>query len=208
MHISRRAAECRRLPPLPRRLERSCTLRESSRISSLSSSLAASTFPPILSPTSSTCDIMVGVLGSPKGMQHSLPAETPGNGHNAEIGGRPIFRSAGAAVLSYDNQHIAARLVHTLFPLPRGAKERKRKWEQTYPFQRRSRQSSCTTASCTNFSYPYFRHIEARVKCRRARTAQAASSTARKTTRTVSLRTSQQRRKRSLAALSTLRPTR
>jgi hypothetical protein len=51
-------------------------------------------------------------------MQHILPAETPGNGHNADIGGRPIFRSAGAAVLSYDNQHIAARLVHTRFPLP------------------------------------------------------------------------------------------
>jgi hypothetical protein len=31
---------------------------------------------------------------------------------------RPIFQSAGAAVLSYDNQHIAARLVHTRFPLP------------------------------------------------------------------------------------------
>ena len=37
---------------------------------------------------------------------------------DAEIGGRPIFRSAGAAVLSYDNQHIAAWLVHTRFPLP------------------------------------------------------------------------------------------
>ena len=34
------------------------------------------------------------------------------------LGDRPIFRSAGAAVLSYDNQHIAARLVHTRFPLP------------------------------------------------------------------------------------------
>jgi hypothetical protein len=43
---------------------------------------------------------MVGVLGSPKGMQHILPAETPGNGHNADIGGRPIILSAGAAVLS------------------------------------------------------------------------------------------------------------
>ena len=47
-----------------------------------------------------TCDIMAGVLGSPKGMRHILPAETPGNGQDAGFGDRPILKSAGAAVLS------------------------------------------------------------------------------------------------------------
>ena len=44
--------------------------------------------------------IIAGVLGSPKGMQHILPAETRGNGQYADSGDRPILRSAGAAVLS------------------------------------------------------------------------------------------------------------
>ena len=48
----------------------------------------------------------------------------------------------------------------------------------------------------TNFFYPYFRHIAARAKCRRAKTAQAAFSTAKRTTHTVFLKNSQRRRKR------------
>ena len=81
MHISRRAAECRRLPPLPRRLERSCTLRESSRISSLISSLAASTFSPILSPTSSTFSASFGSHSSCFTSWHSMRFWLDGTPH-------------------------------------------------------------------------------------------------------------------------------
>jgi hypothetical protein len=34
---------------------------------------------------------MVGVLGSPKGMQHILPAETPGNGQMPILAAVPLF---------------------------------------------------------------------------------------------------------------------
>jgi hypothetical protein len=51
---------------------------------------------------------MVGVLGSPKGMQHILPAETPGNGQMPILAAAPFSDPPEQQCYLNDNQHIAA----------------------------------------------------------------------------------------------------
>ena len=70
---------------------------------------------------------MVGVLGSPKGMQHILPAEMPGNGQMPILAAVPLFYPPEQQCYLTTINTLPPGWCTPVFPLPRDAKERKKK---------------------------------------------------------------------------------